>query len=159
MPEGLTLNLACQRTFALLCVRTVDTWWNNRFGLKKILTARRAVHGTVAQRGTCQSWGVPWMTKVFWIEFAALGPWPKRKEPRRSRKRAKPYSVTNPQIEAANKFVEDKLAPFPVQILRTFSLTLRHLHQTHKSSTVDNYVPIIPELGSNAHLSHWHCDN
>ena len=34
-PEGMTLNLACQRTIALLCVRTADTWWNNRFGFKK----------------------------------------------------------------------------------------------------------------------------
>ena len=35
MPEGLNLNHACQQTFALLCVCTADTWWNNCYGLKK----------------------------------------------------------------------------------------------------------------------------
>ena len=32
-PKGLTLHQACQRTFALLCVRTADIWWNNCYGL------------------------------------------------------------------------------------------------------------------------------
>ena len=31
----MTLNLACHQTVALLCVRTADTWWNNRYMLKK----------------------------------------------------------------------------------------------------------------------------
>ena len=35
LPKGLTLIEACHRLFALLCVPTAETWWNNCYGMKK----------------------------------------------------------------------------------------------------------------------------
>ena len=49
-------SLACQRTIALLCVRTADTWWNNRFGVKKkFLVIYRCLDEGVGGGGGCHT--------------------------------------------------------------------------------------------------------
>ena len=86
-PEGLTLNVACQRTFAVLCERIADTWWNNRFGLRLLGKEVKWLHTPSHIRIPGNTRAGAWLTWAAENPLSSLDPSPYTPETHRSPRR------------------------------------------------------------------------